>query len=52
MPGQIRPVQKTMKVVYKILKTPKKLQQRDEKEPNDRRLQSWKIDSSLSPRYS
>ena len=52
MPGQIRPDEKMMKVVYKILKTPKKLQQRNEREPSDRRLQSWKIDSSIAPRYN
>ena len=52
MPGQIRPDHKLMKLAYKILKTPVKLQQKDEKEPNDKRIKSWTIDSSLAPRYN
>lgn len=52
MPGQIRPDKKIMKAAYKILKTPKDLQQSDNKEPNPRRLKAWRVDSSISPRYN
>ena len=52
MPGQIRPDKKTMKAAYKILKTPKPLQQSDDREPNRRRLHAWNVDSSISPRYN
>jgi hypothetical protein len=51
MPGQIRPDTKVMKVAYKILKTPKKLQQGNEKEANKKRLEAWRVDSSVSARY-
>lgn len=52
MPGQIRPDKALMKVAYKILKTPKKLQQGNDKEPSEKRIQAWKIDSSIAPRYN
>jgi hypothetical protein len=52
MPGQIRPDKKMMKTVYTILKTPKKLQQSNTEEPNPRRLNEWRIDSSVSPRFN
>lgn len=52
MPGQIRPEKKLMKVVYQILKTPKHLQQKLDKEPDAKRLNAWRVDSSISPRYN
>lgn len=52
MPGQIRPDEKMMRVAYKILKTPKKLQQSNDKEPDKKRLNAWRVDSSISPRYN
>lgn len=52
MPGQIRPEKKLMKVVYEILKTPKPLQQKLDKEPDQKRLNAWRVDSSISPRYN
>lgn len=51
MPGQIRPIQKLVKVVNKILQKPKDKQQRDDKEPSDKRIEAWRIDSySVTPR--
>lgn len=52
MPGQIRPEKKVMKVAYQILKTPKPLRQSEQKEPDPKRLFAWRVDSSISPRYS
>ena len=48
MPGQIRPDKKSMKIAYKILKTPKDLQQKDDRRPSDRRLREWFRDSSTA----
>ena len=50
MPGQIRPDKKLLKLAYKILQTDKSLQQKDNKAPSDKRIEAWKINSSLSPR--
>lgn len=52
MPGQIRPDKALRKVAYKILKTPKDLQQKDDRRPAAERVEAWKINSSLSPRYN
>lgn len=49
MPGQIRPLEKIRKVAYKILKTPKELQQDNQPEVSKRRFRRWKIDSSIYP---
>jgi hypothetical protein len=48
MPGQIRTNKKATEIAYKILKTPKDLQQKNEKQPSDRLKQQWFKDSSLS----
>lgn len=50
MPGQIRPIPKVRKIAYKILKTPKDLQQKDNPEPSKKRYESWKVDSQIYPR--
>lgn len=50
MPGQIRPIVKIKKVAYKILKTPKDLQQKDNPEPDKKRYEAWRVDSQLLPR--
>ncbi len=41
MPGQVRPNMKLAKIVYKIQKTDKDQQQRNEPEPSDRRRKEW-----------
>lgn len=46
MPGQIRPIEKLVKVMNNILKKPKNQQQKNDKKPDDRRIEAWKIDSS------
>ena len=48
MPGQPRPNAKAAKIVYKILGTPKDLQQFTDKKPSERRVEEWFIDSSAS----
>lgn len=45
MPGQVRPNKEAMKIAYKILKTPKDLQQVNDKKPSDKRLREWFRDS-------
>lgn len=50
MPGQIRPIEKVKKIAYKILKTPKDLQQKENPVPDKKRYESWKIDSQILPR--
>jgi hypothetical protein len=45
MTGQIRPVKKAMKIVYKIMKTPKEKQQGEAKKPSETTLQEWEKDS-------
>jgi hypothetical protein len=52
MPGQIRPNKKMMKTAYKILGTPKDMQQRNDDRPSEKRVYSWRIDSSIAPRYN
>lgn len=52
MPGQIRPDKALRKAAYKILKTPKDLQQKDDRRPSAERVEAWKINSSISPRYN
>jgi hypothetical protein len=46
MPGQIRPDEKLLKVVNKILQKPKERRQKNEKEPSDKRVDRWRVDSS------
>lgn len=41
MPGAVRPNAKAMKIAYKILKTPKKLQQRNEKVSPEKLVRAW-----------
>ena len=48
MPQAIRPNKDAMKIAYKILKTPKELQQKDDKYPSDRRIREWFRDSSTA----
>ena len=45
MPGQIRPNQKLVKVLNKILKKPKNLNQKNERQPDDKRREQWQVDS-------
>lgn len=48
MAGQIRVNPKATKLAYKILKTPKDLQQKDQKEPSQRLVDQWYKDSSMA----
>ena len=49
MPGCIRPNKTAMKIAYKILKTPKDLRQRNEKDKEtERRKFEWFKDTSWS----
>jgi len=41
MPAQIRPNLKLAKIAYKILQTPKELQQKDIKRPTKREVREW-----------
>jgi hypothetical protein len=41
MAAQIRPIPKLSKVMYKILKTEKDLQQRNTHQPTERQLKEW-----------
>ncbi len=41
MPGQIRPDEKLAKIVYKVLKTPKDLQQKNTVKPTERQMREW-----------
>ncbi len=51
MPGQIRPIEKLVKIVNKILEKPKDKQQKNENRPSDKRIEAWRIDSySITPR--
>jgi len=45
MPGMLRPIKTATKIAYKILKTPKDMQQHNDKKPNPRRIYSWYRDS-------
>lgn len=44
----IRPDKKAMKIAYKVLKTPKELQQDGKKAPSEKLIQEWQRDSMLS----
>lgn len=46
MPGAPRPNKKAAKIAYKILKTPKEMQQDNQKVPSERLRREWFIDSS------
>ncbi len=48
MPVQLRPNLKLAKVVWKVLGTPKDLQQKNQAEPTQRQAQSWRASSSTS----
>jgi hypothetical protein len=43
-----RPNEKCMKIVYKILKTPKDKQQDNQKRPSAKRVKEWFRDSSTA----
>lgn len=45
MVGQIRPNKKAMKIAYKVLETPKELQQSNDKGPSKFNLKEWEKDS-------
>jgi hypothetical protein len=44
----IRPDKKSMKIAYKVLKTPKDLQQDNEPHISEKRQQEWYRDTQLS----
>lgn len=44
----IRPDKKSMKIAYKVLKTPKDLQQDNNPKPDERRQHEWFKDTQLS----
>jgi len=46
MSAWLRPYGKLAKINYKLLNTPKDLRQKNEKVPNEKRQESWKIGSS------
>lgn len=48
MPGTIRPSKKAMKIAYKILKTPKDQQQKNQKRAPVEKIREWFRDSSFS----
>lgn len=48
MPVQLRPDVKLAKVAFKILGTPKDLQQRNQSKPTQRQERSWRSTSSTS----
>lgn len=48
MPGQPKPDLKAAKIAYKILKTPKNMQQHTEIHPPEKRIKEWFKDSSLA----
>ena len=48
MPGMIRPSKKLMRIAYKILKTPKDQQQKNEKRAPLEKVREWFRDSSFS----
>lgn len=48
MAAWLRPNQKLAKVVYRLLQTPKQLQQKNDPQPSEKRLASWKIDTSAT----
>jgi membrane-bound lytic murein transglycosylase len=48
MPGQVRPNLKAAKIAYKILKTPKELQQNNQRYPTRKQIREWFRDSSAA----
>lgn len=46
--GTIRPNKKAMKIAYRLLKTPKELQQKTEPRPSNKRIYEWFRDSSTA----
>ncbi len=48
MPVQLRPDVKLSKLAFKILGTPKDLQQKNQVKPTQRQEQSWRSTSSTS----
>ena len=48
MAAQIRPNAKLMKAAFKILKTPKTLQQKWDKHPTAKRRYEWNVDQNTS----
>lgn len=45
MPGQLRPNMKAAKIAYTLLKTPKDLQQENQKKPPKMMVEGWFKDS-------
>lgn len=41
MPAQIRPIAKLSKLVYRLLKTPKELQQKNTPNPTEKQRSEW-----------
>lgn len=48
MPSAPRPNEKAAKIAYKILKTPKELQQKNEHQPSEKKKEEWFKDSSMA----
>lgn len=46
MPGMIRTNEEAKKIAYKVNKTPKVLQQRNEEKPPEKLIKEWFVDSS------
>jgi hypothetical protein len=47
MPAQVRPLKEAMKIAYKVLQTPKELQQTNKPKPDKFRLREWDKDSNV-----
>jgi len=48
MPSGIRPNSKALKIVNRILNTPKDQRQKEDKKPSDKRVNEWWVDSLMS----
>ncbi len=48
MPGQIRQIKIALDTHDKVMKVPESLQQRNDKEPSEKRVKEWFVDSSMS----
>jgi hypothetical protein len=48
MPVQLRPDKKLAKMLYKIMGTPKTLQQKEDKNPTEKQLIAWRASSSTA----
>lgn len=48
MPGQPRPNKDAAKIAYKLLKTPKDMQQIPDRKPSAKREREWFVDSSTA----